>query len=367
MWNSKKRQRLLIALFVTALLMIFIVIFYFFGTGRKKETRKIGYVGTGSIEDVGWNEVNYQGVKEACEEFGVELLVKENVKEGTGDCERAVQELIEEGARMIILNSYGYVDEIKEFTKEHKEVSFYGNSAEYTSENVSSYFVRYYQARYLAGILAGMKTETNEIGYVAAMPNAEVNRGIDAFTLGARSVNSKAVVNVIWTGSWSNQDKEEKAAKDLVEKQRADVLTYHQNKPYVIEAAEKLGVYSIGFCEPVKGVSANYLTSITCYWKNVYREIIREYLSGKGNAVKNVWFGMNKEVVGLSEYSSEVTEDMINEVEKAKEEILSGKQVFSGEIYDNEGAIRCEADDSISDEMLLTQLDWYVEGVKFYE
>lgn len=367
MGNSKKKQRLLMVVGAVALLMIFIVIFFIFGTWRQKETKKIGYIGTGSSGESGWYSANYKGVKEACQELGVELLVKENIKEDTGACQQAAEELINEGAHMIILNSYGYLDEIKELTEKHKEVLFYANSAEDTSENVSSFFVRLYQGRYLAGILAGMKTETNEIGYVAAMPNAEVNRGINAFALGARSVNSKAEVNVIWTGSWSDAQKEKQAAEELVKNHQTDVLTYHQNQPNVIEEAERLKVYSIGFNEPLKNTSPKYLTCINCYWKNVYKEIIREYLSGKGDAAKNVWFGLEKDVIGLSDYSSAVTEDMIQEVEHAKAEILSGKQVFSGEIYDTDGNLRCEKDASISDEILRTQLDWYVEGVKIYE
>ena len=358
-----------IVLLVIGLIASAVILALIFGVGksRDKETVKIGFIMTGSIEETGWNSMHYQGVKKACEELGTELLVKENVKEFSGTCETALRELAQEGVRIIFLSSYGYSEEVFEVVKEYPEIAFYANSSEYHEDNMTSYFVRMYQARYLAGILAGMQTASGRIGYVAAMPNNEVNRGINAFALGVKKANPDAKVAVAWTGSWDDAQAEKNAANDLIQKMQADVLTYHQNQAYVIEAAEAAGVDSIGYHKAEEGFSDHYLTAVECDWQMVYQQMIRKVLQGKGNAEKNYWIGLEQDAVRLSEYSSRVSEEARAAVEDAAEEIRKGKDIFSGEIYDTQGIKRCGENEVISDEMLLEQLDWYVESVEFYE
>lgn len=366
MKEIKKRNGFLLALAFLVLVVILLLI-GLCGNVQKEEKVKVGFIMSGAEEESGWNGKHYLGIKEACEAYDIELLVKDNIKEFTGECESAIRELEEEGAGMIILSSYGYSEEAKELVEEYPEITFYASSSEYHSANMTSYFARMYQARYLAGIIAGMKTSGDKIGYVAAMPNNEVNRGINAFTLGVKSVNEDANVIVAWTGAWDDEQAERAAAESLVEEEQVDVLTYHQNRDYVIQAAEELGVASIGFHEQLEGYSQLYLTSAVYNWEMVYRELVKGYLKGKENSTENYWIGMEVGAVGLSKYSSEVTEEMRLEVEKAQKEILGGKEVFSDVIYDNEGNLRCDENEIISDEMLLEAFDWFVEGVEFYE
>lgn len=366
MKKNKNRNLFLGILAFAVLLLLFFVIVMFENT-QKEETVKIGFVMSGNKEENGWNGMHYQGIKAACDEYEVELLVKEDVQEFTGQCITAIRELAEEGAGMIILSSYGYSEEVKELVAQYPDIIFYVNSSEYHGANMTSYFARMYQTRYLAGIIAGMKTKSGQIGYVAAMPNNEVNRGINAFALGVKRVNDDAKVIVTFTGSWDNEKIEKEAAKKLVAEKQVDVLTYHQNKNYVIQAAEEVGVASIGFHDQFDGFSPLYLTSAVFNWQPIYKELVREFMKGKGNVHPNYWLGIEKDAVALSEYSSEVTKEMQAEVEKAKNEILSGKNIFSGVIYDSEGNLRCDENEVISDEMLLEQFDWYVEGVEFYE
>ncbi len=267
----------------------------------------------------------------------------------------------------IILSSYNYSSEVKDIVKKYPNIVFYGNSSEYHDTNLTSYFVRMYQARYLAGIVAGQKTESGVIGYVAAMSNNEVNRGISAFTLGVRSVNPEAEVVVSWTGDWDDETAEKKAAKNLVENAGADILTYHQNQTNVIHMAEELGVYSIGYHEALDNQSERYLMSVVCDWEKVYKELVKSFLSGKANEKENYWIGLEADAVGLSAYSGEVTEKIRQTVEDAKGKILLGTEVFSGVIYDTEGKLRCGEKEMISDEVLLERFDWFAEGVRFYE
>lgn len=348
---------------VVAIILLIVLV----GNDRGSSMPKVGFIMSGSMNETGWNGMHYTGVKAACEKLGTELLVKENVREFTGECNTAIEEMADEGTGMIILSSYGYSEEARDLVKEYPEIVFYVNSSEYHDINMTSYFVRMYQARYLAGIVAGMKTDSQRIGYVAAMANNEVNRGINAFTLGVKSVNPNAEVVVAWTGEWDNAQKEEAAATALIEQEQVDVLTYHQNQPNVAIAAEAAGVYSIGYHQALTECTDKHLTSVICNWELVYEQIIREYLVGNGNTKNNYWIGMEVDAVGLSDYSVEVTQEIQEKLEAAKTALLTGKDVFSGEIYDNEGTIRCEVGENISDEILLEQLDWYVEGVRFYD
>ena len=361
-----KRAKSILLLIVAFLILLSIFCVILFSGKGKDDKVKIGFIMTGAVGESGWNGMHYNGVKTACEKLGGELLVRENIPEFTGACNGAIRELAEDGAKMIILSSYGYSEEAKELVKQYPQIVFYVNSSEYHDENMTSYFARMYQARYLAGIVAGMKSESNIIGYVAAMENNEVNRGINAFTLGVKRVNPDAQVLVNWTGEWDYEAKEKEAAQQLIGA-GADVLTYHQNRPNVVAVAEEAGIYSIGYHAAAEGASGKHLTAVVCDWGMVYEEIIREYMIGKGNHQDNYWIGMEAQAVGLSELSSEVTAEIRDELAQAKQELLTGKDVFSGEIYDNAGKLRCGEKEVISDEMLLEQFDWYVEGVRFYE
>ena len=202
---------------------------------------------------------------------------------------------------------------------------------------------------------------------MAAMENNEVNRGISAFALGVRRVNPDAEVVVSWSGEWDNEEKEKQAAYDLIHEEQADVLTCHQNRANVVEVAEAEGIYSIGYHIAPETHSDKNLTTVECRWSLVYEEIIRAYLVGKGNRKDNYWIGLEADAVGLAAYSAEVSEEAVREVEQAKQEILSGWDVFSGKIIDNNGTLRCGEKETISDEVILEQFDWFVEGVRIYE
>ena len=362
---SRKKRTILLILLVILLIVIISVLLLVGKTHTKKE--KIGFIITGAIDENGWNGMHYEGVSAACEELDVELLVKENIKEFQGQCGPAIDELVNEGCRMIILTSYGYVEEVEDIIEKYPEVAFYGNSFNYHADNITSYFSRMYQARYLAGIVAGMKTETNKIGYVAAMPTSEVNRGISAFTLGVRSVNPEATVTVAWTNAWDDEKEERKQADNLIENTGVDVITYHQNQTYVAQEAEKAGIYSIGYHRRLENASDKYLTAVVGDWKLTYEAIIRQYLRGNSADIKIYWVGMEENAVKLSDLSPLVSDDIKSEVTKATNKILAGHDVFSGVIYDNEGKLRCKENHTISDEILLEQFDWYVEGVEFYD
>ncbi len=153
-------------LLVAALILLIVILLFIFFVGRSGEEREqtIGMVLSGSAQENGWNGMNYEGAKAACTKLGVNLLVKDNVAEYSGQCEEAVRELAEEGAGMILLTSYGYSEEVRDIVKEYPDVVFNVNFFENQDEQINTYFVRMYQARYLSGIIAGMRTQSNVVG-----------------------------------------------------------------------------------------------------------------------------------------------------------------------------------------------------------
>lgn len=338
----------------------------FFGTHEERH-EKVGLIILGDIRINGWNAAHYNGIKAACEKFDVELLVRDNVKENSGQCPIAIKELAEEGVGMIFLASYAYSREVKDLVREYPNIAFATNSAEVHAKNLTSYFVRMYQARYLSGVLAGMMTKSNVIGYVAAMHNTEVCRGINAFTLGVQRVNPKAKVVVMWTGSWQDEAIEAAHAKRLIFEAGADVLTYHQDEDAVAQVADRYGIDFISYNEILHGYSDHYLTSVISSWDLYYSDMIQRYLKGELNSTKNHWLGLESGAVKLSDYSPRVSLDIVSRIHLLHMELLNNQQIFSGKIYDNTGKIRCEEEEAISDDTLLEDINWLVKGVEVLE
>lgn len=363
---NKFRLKQIFPLILAGVVLIAIIAFISVIDYEKETPYTVGLIITGETDDDGWNNAHYSGVVSACEKLGTELIVKENVAEGSGRCAEAIHELVRDGAKMIILSSYSYSSEAKDTINGYPEIAFYAISSEYYAKNITSYFGRMYQARYLTGIIAGLQTTSNSIGYVAAMPNNEVNRGINAFTLGVRSVNPNATVYVSWTGSWDNSENESTATKSLIINKSADVLTYHQNQHYTAQTADEMGVYSIGYNEIAEGLSEKHLTAAVWNWDTLYYQIIREYVQGQPNAVKLRWYSIDSGVVGISGISPLANDSTGYAVNEAMNRLLSSKDVFSGEIYDNNGVLRCDDNEALTDEMLFENMDWLVEGVEIY-
>ncbi len=365
MKNNKVRQWPLIVCAVVVLAVIFVIMTV---TGSDMSAApRVGLVMTGNATDSGWNGMHYSGVRSACERLGTKLIIKENIPEDKELCSQAIEELAEEGVQMVILSSYGYPEIAAETIDKYPDIVFYGIYSGADYDNVTSYFGRMYQARYLSGIVAAMHSETGHIGYVAAMSNNEVNRGINAFTLGVRSVSPDTQVHVMWTDSWDDAEAEKSAVETLVKDVGVDMIAYHQNQSNAAEAADALGVCSIGYNQAVEGLSDKYLTAAVWNWDSLYFEIIREFIQGKGNTVEHHWFGIESGVVGLSEYSALVSEEAKLAVVNAQNKLIAGEAVFSGNIQDNEGVQRCAEGESIGDKILLEEMDWFVDGVVIYE
>ena len=285
----------------------------------------------------------------------------ENVPEG-GDATRVLTNFANLGFNLIFATSYGYMEQTMEVARRFPKIIFEHCSGDKTAPNMSNYFGRMYQARYLTGIIAGEMTKSDLIGYVAAHPIPEVIRGINAFTLGARSVNPKVKVKVVWTYTWFDPAKEKQSAESLLAV-GADVITQHQDSPGPQQAAQEKGKYSIGYnCDMSKFAPKAHLTAAVWNWGVVYRKIAEEVHNGTWTN-RPIFEGLKTGLVTLSPYGPMVPEKVKSDVEKARREIISGKKVFAGPIRDQEGKIIVPVGKAPTDRELFS-MAYFVQGVE---
>ncbi len=325
-----------------------------------------GCVLVGAKDDKGWNEGHSTGLLSACREYDCDFMVREWVAEREPDTSDAVRELIDDGANVIFLTSFGYGDYMDDIARKYPSVAFFGISGEGTATNSTTYFARLYQARYIAGIIAGAATKTGVLGYITSTPNSQSNRGINAYAMGMRLVNPKARLIVRFIGSWEDESAERESVTLLAEK-GADVITYHEVRPYAVEEAEKLGLMTVGYNAVYEKYSDRFLTAAIYNWEVLYKKVLGDYIRGRSNFSNSYWLGLEEDAVALYPLSPLVSEKTASLAAAEKQRIMNERSVFSGVIYDNTGMLRCEKDEIISDHELFTGMNWFVEGVEIYE
>lgn len=328
---------------------------------QETEKIKVVFIYMGTVGDTGWNYAQDQGRKYLEQQLPyVQTSFIEGVAEF--DAEKVLTDLAEKGANVVFATSYGYTEPVINVAKKYPKVIFMHCSGFKTAPNVGTYFGRMYQARYLSGIVAGRVTKTGKIGYVAAYPTPEVVRGINAFTLGVRSVNPNATVKVAWTDTWLNPTAEKDAGNSLIEED-VDLITQHQDTPGPIQAAEEKRVYSIGFNSDMsKFAPEGYLTSSVWNWGPYFVALLETIKEGKWESSR-YWGSMADQVVGLAPYGKAVPEDVKIIVAEKKQEIVSGRwDVFTGPIQDQKGQVRVQDGERMSDQEMLG-FDWFVAGV----
>ena len=211
------------------------------------EPLKVGFVYVSPVGDAGWTSQHHLGRGEMLKALGdkVTSTYVEKVPEGA-DAERVIRDLAQQGHKLIFTTSFGFMNPTLKVAEEFKDVKFEHATGYKTAANVNTYNARFYEGRYLAGMIAGRMTKTNTLGYVAAFPIPEVLQGINAFATGARSVNPKAQVRVVWVNTWYDPGKERDAASALMG-QGADVVTHHTDSTATVAAAEEKGRMAVAY------------------------------------------------------------------------------------------------------------------------
>lgn len=330
-------------------------------------TGKIGLILNNSSSDLSWNQTHYEGVLSASKKLNCEMMLEENVIEK--DCEAVVERFINSGCKIIVANSFEFGPVLSKMADKYPNVCFFHATGLETKRNLTSYFGRIYQMRFLSGIVAGLQTKSDRIGYVAAYPISEVNRGINAFTLGVLAVNPKAKVCVIFSNSWYDDISTENATHKLLSQvPEIDVLAMHTDSQRVLQIAEQKKIWSIGYNRDNSNLyPETFLTAPVWNWEAFYYPQFESVYMGKFKGA-HYWCDEETGIIGLGKMSEKIPLKnkvcMLDYWQRFQNGLFD---VFYGEIYDNKGVLRVSKGESMPDEVLLNNFDWYVMGVELHE
>lgn len=331
---------------------------------------KVGVIHIGDPADgSGYSYAHDLGIQDMQKNLNLtdaQVVRKINVADGDPVATRtAIEECLEEGCKIIFGTSWGYMDTMAEMAVEYPDVVFsHGTGYKSNETNFNNYFGRIYQARYLAGIAAGLKTQSNKIGYVAAMgiDNSEVTGGLNAFAMGIKSVNPEAKVYVKVTNSWFDPTLEQQAAEALLDL-GCDVIGQHCDTTAPQLAAEKRGVWGCGYnSDMTKDAPKAHLTAPIWNWGVYYAKAAKAVM--EGNWVNENYFGgMDDGLVDISPLSENCAEGTAEAIEAARAKIVDGFKIFEGEIKDNKGNVVCKDGEFISDADITGAMNWYFETI----
>lgn len=339
-------------------LLVFMMVFGLSATVGAKDI-KVGFIYVGPVGDGGWTYAHDLG-RQHLEKMGVETTYVESVPET--DAERAIRNLARKGTDLIFTTSFGYMDPTLKVAEKFPKSIFMHATGFKTSKNMGNYFARMYQARYLVGMVAGAMTKTNTIGIIGSHPIPEIIRHINAFTMGARSVNPKAEVKVIWVNSWFDPPKEGEAANSLMDS-GADVVTITTDSAAATQAAQKRGLYAIGNDSDMSiyGEKA-HLTANIYNWGIYYEHVYKQVRDGKWEPAAD-WWGIETGVIDVSPFGDMVPQNVRDMVAAKKQEMIDGKFiVFEGPIKGQDGNIAVKEGQKLTDQEMLS-MKYFVEGV----
>ncbi|MCX7709347.1 MAG: BMP family ABC transporter substrate-binding protein [Clostridia bacterium] len=325
---------------------------------------KVGFVFIGPVKDGGWTEAHANGMNYLKEQLKVETMHREMVPEGP-ESKKAIKELINAGCNVIFTTSFGYMDPTLEMAKENPNVKFYHCSGFKTADNMSNYFGRMHEPRYLSGIVAGLKTKSNKIGYVAAYEIPEVISGINAFTLGVQSVNPNAVVKVRWSHTWIDSAKEKDAAVALLD-DGCDVISQHNDSTSPQIAAQERGAFALGYNLDSRNAAPKaYMTAPIWNWGPYYVNEVKSIMEGKFKA--SAYHGGIKEgILDLAPLTDVAPAEAKAKVEEVRKKMVEGSfEVFKGPLQDQTGTVKVPEGKFLTyEEIFGTDMNWFVKGVE---
>ena len=325
---------------------------------------KAAFVYVAPLSDAGWVRQHDQGrlAVEAALPGQVKTSYVENVAEGP-DAERVIRDLAMQGNQIIFTPSFGYMEPTLKVAREFPNVKFESVTGYKTAPNVAASNARYYEGRYLAGIAAGRMA--TQAGYVAGFPIPEVLQGINAFTLGMRSVNPQATVRVVFLGEWFNPPRERDAAMSLMN-QGTEVLAFHTGSNAVMVAAQERGKLAVAYHSDMRKVAPDaQVAAVTHQWGDYYTRRVKAVLDGRWQS-GSIWGGVREGMIRVDSFGSKVPAAVQAEVLARQKDMANGRlTVFAGGktgVKDNEGKTMIAAGQSLDDGAILG-MNWLVEGV----
>ncbi|HEU4844014.1 MAG TPA: BMP family ABC transporter substrate-binding protein [Burkholderiaceae bacterium] len=328
------------------------------------EPLKVGFVYVGPVGDAGWTYAHEQGRLAMEKELGakVKTTYVENVPEGA-DAERVIRKLAADGNKLIFTTSFGFMNPTEKVAKAYPNVVFEHATGFKTGKNLGTYETKTYEGAYLLGVVAGKMTKSNVLGMVASFPIPEVIRNINAFTLGAQSVNPAIKTKVIWVSSWYDPAKERQAAETMIA-QGADVLTQNTDSPATLQAAQEKGIYAFGWdSDMTKFAPKAHLTASVNSWGGFYTDTAKAVMAGTWKPT-DVHGGLKEGMIKMSPLNAAVKPDAAKAFEEKKALMASGKFTpFQGPIKDQSGAIKVAAGAVMPFKDLMS-MNFYVQGVE---
>jgi simple sugar transport system substrate-binding protein len=326
---------------------------------------KIAFAYLGPAGDHGWTYAHDQARKAIEKEFGdkIQTTFVENVPE-SADAERVFRDMATQGNTLIFGTSFGYMEPMLKVAADFKDVKFEHATGFKQSDNLRSYDSRSYMSAYLVGIIAGKMSKTNTIGVVGSIPVPEVIRNIDAYTLGALSVNPKIKTKVVWVNSWFDPPKETEAAQSLING-GADVLLQNTDSTAVLQTAEKNKKWAFGWDSDMsKFAPSAHLASAVINWAPYYSKAVKDVLDGTWKGNMATWWGVKEGANDVVAISDQVPQDVKDLVAKTKAGMADGSfDIWKGPIADNTGKEMLKKDE-VGDDKFLGSLNAYVNGVE---
>ena len=327
------------------------------------EKLKVGIIFVGSQQDLGWNQAAAAGADYLEQVFDdVEVLRAENIPE-TVEVQAVAEQMIEQGATIVIPTSFGYSDPTKAIIDKHPEVMFLHLGDLEIFENYGSFFANMWQLQYAAGRAAGTATQSNKLGFIAAFPIPSSMLNINAWHLGAQSVNPDVETTVVFTSDWCDPAKQVTAVTTMTDA-GIDVLSLQQDcTKTVVEAAEREGIWVTGFHYDASAAAPNsWITGAAWNWGPIMARIVHEIRTGIYRSSVKLG-GIDAGWARLAPFGDGVDDSIRQLVLDTVEGLRNGSiQPFTGPVYDQDGDIRIAAGEVATDEYL-QGVDWLVQGV----
>jgi basic membrane protein A len=330
----------------------------------KPEPLKIAFAYIGPVGDGGWTFAHDNGRKAIEKEFGDKVVTSyvEKVPE-SADAERVIRDMAGQGNKLIFGTTFGYMEPMLKVANDTKGVKFEHATGYKTAENMRTYDSRTYEGAYMAGVIAGKMSKAGTLGVVGSVPIPEVVRNINAFTLGAQSVNPKVKTKVVWVNEWFNPPKETEAATALING-GADVLFQNTDSSAVLQTAEKMNKRAFGWDSDMTSYGPKaHLGSAVINWGPYYIKAVKEALDGTW-ATGQSWWGVKEGAIDMVSIAADVPDDTKKRVEEIKAGLKDGSfSIWKGPIMDNTGK-ELIAKDVVADDKFLGGLKTYVKGVE---
>ncbi len=328
------------------------------------EPLKAGFVYIGPTGDHGWTYSHDQGRKMLEEQSGGKVVTTgvENVPE-TADAERVFRDLAKKGNKVVFATSFGYMNQMVKVSKAFPKTVFMHATGYKTSKNLGVYDVRTYEGAYMLGVVAGKMTKGNKLGIVASIPIPEVIRNINAFTVGARSVNPAITTRAIWVNAWFDPGKEREAALALIS-QGCDVLMQNTDSPAVVQAAQEKGVLGFGWDSDMSKFGGNaHMAASVLNWGVIYKKVVAEVEAGTWKT-GDLWWGVKEGAVNIDNFSAALPADVKKLAEERRDAIKAGKlHPFTGPLKDQSGK-QVLAAGKVYTDADLKKMNFYVQGVE---